>query len=213
MKTLLWDNPVTIDYLEKELHKGSVILAEGDTVLGLLADISEEGYAHLDYIKHRSKKPYLILVGSIKKAFNFIEYERGQYFQIEKLMNSCWPGPVTLIFKAKAGFVFSGKMIDNTVAIRVPDHAWLLNLLARFDALFSTSANSSGQPVPESLEQVDSHIMNSVSCVVVNDFNKKAQAVLPSTIIDCTGNQLVLVRKGAFDIGQLESMMNVKKNV
>ena len=206
MRKLSWSNPETTDYLEKELHNGGVVLAEGDTVLGLLVDVSEKGVAHLDCIKNRSKKPYLILIGSPQKVFDFIEIDQKKIFQVEKLINICWPGPVTLIFRAKQGVCEQARSEDGTIALRVPDHAGLLQLLARFEALFSTSANKGGAPVPEALEQVDSHISDSVACVVTND--EKSESTLPSTIIDCTGDKLKVVREGAFDSRQLADFMD-----
>jgi tRNA threonylcarbamoyl adenosine modification protein (Sua5/YciO/YrdC/YwlC family) len=201
MKRLFWNNQATINYLEKLLHEGRVVLAEGDTVLGLLADVSEKGRAQLDSIKHRSKKPYLMLIGAAEKAFNFIEIAPGKVFQTEKLMEKCWPGPVTLIFKAKTGIADYAKSEDGTVALRVPDHAGLLKLLPHFDGLFSTSANIAGEPVPNTVQDVDDVILNAVACLVMND--EKAASTLPSTIIDCTGDKLVVVRQGAFDIRTL----------
>jgi tRNA threonylcarbamoyl adenosine modification protein (Sua5/YciO/YrdC/YwlC family) len=199
MKPLFWDNLATIQYVAKVLHEGKVVLAEGDTVLGLLADVSEQGKVQLDHIKSRSQKPYLILIGSPQKAFNFIEIAEDKIFQTEKLIKKCWPGPVTLIFKAKTDIPLYLKSADGTVALRVPDHAGLLQLLFHFDGLFSTSANNSGQPVPNSIEEVDQSILNAVACVVLNDPHKKTESALPSTIIDCTGDELVVVRQGAFD--------------
>lgn len=206
MKELSWTNPKTIDYVKNELLKGNVILAEGDTVLGLLVDISEKGIAQLDRLKDRSKKPYLILVGDREKALKFIDKSAHSSLQIEKLINACWPGPVTLIFKAKQAVAPQAKSAEGNIAIRVPDHVGLLQLLTYFDALFSTSANKSGQTVPESIDQVDCHILHSVACTVVNDFQNRSQVHMPSTIIDCTGQQLVVVREGAFDIERLKNM-------
>src|SRR3990170_3919066 len=101
MRPLLWGSSKTVAYVEKQLRSGRVVLAGGDTVLGLLAELSEKGYAKLDSIKNRSKKPYLILVENQQKALNLIEKDDSKICQIEKIMNVCWPGPVTLIFKAK----------------------------------------------------------------------------------------------------------------
>ncbi|HEX4069140.1 MAG TPA: Sua5/YciO/YrdC/YwlC family protein, partial [Candidatus Babeliales bacterium] len=154
MKPLFWDNPETVDYVARQLYAGKVVLAEGDTVLGLLADLSAQGRAHLDALKNRSKKPYLILIGAAEKAFDFIEVAEGKIFQIEKLINKCWPGPVTLIFKAKTSVPAYSMSEDGTVALRVPDHAGLLQLLSHFDGLFSTSANNSGQQVPNTVPEV-----------------------------------------------------------
>jgi L-threonylcarbamoyladenylate synthase len=203
MKTLFWGNSESIDYLQEILHEGRVVLAEGDTVLGLLADVSAKGREQLDDIKNRSKKPYLILVATYEKAFDFIEIDAEKVFQTEKLMKKCWPGPVTLIFKAKTGIASYAQSADGTVALRVPDHAGLLNLLPYFDGLFSTSANNSGQPVPTNVKEVDSSILDAVACAVMNDAQNKAVSSLPSTIIDCTGDTLVVVRQGAFDLSNL----------
>jgi tRNA threonylcarbamoyl adenosine modification protein (Sua5/YciO/YrdC/YwlC family) len=203
MRTLFWSNSETIECVEKKLHGGGVVLAEGDTVLGLLADVSQKGRAQLDHIKNRSKKPYLILVGGSKKALSFIETDSYKPLQIEKLMQICWPGPVTLIFRAKAGVTLCSQSADGTIALRVPDHAGLLQLLSQFDGLFSTSANNAGAPVPSAIKEVDSAIISAVACVVMNDDSEKAQSHLPSTIIDCTGEGLVVVRQGAFDASRL----------
>jgi|SRR4030095_1983710 len=204
MRTLLWSDYATIELLEKELQKGAVVLGEGDTVLGLLANVSLLGVAQLDHIKKRFNKPYLVLVHDYKKALNLIDYDQEHFFQIEKLMNICWPGPVTIIFKAKRTLPVFMKADDGTIALRVPDHAPLLQLLERFDGLFSTSANSFGQDYPSTIEQVGDDIVRSVSCIVRNDMHENAHLAVPSTIIDCsTGNQLRVVRHGAFRIDKL----------
>lgn len=203
MKRLFWTNRDTIHHVEKELHNGEVILAEGDTVLGLLADVSAKGVAQLDHIKSRSHKPYLILVGNSKKVFDFIAIDPGKFFQTEKIINNCWPGPVTLIFKAKEGVFPAAQTPEGTIAIRVPNHPGLLQLLSHFDALFSTSANRSGQPVPGSIEEVDASILDAVACVVLNDNTEKEKSTLASTIIDCTKEKPVIVRQGAFDAHKL----------
>jgi len=195
MKPLYWGSLNTLECVEKELRSGGVVLAGGDTVLGLLAELSDKGYAQLDSIKKREKKPYLLLVSSQKKALDLIEKDSVKICQIEKLMDVCWPGPVTLILKAKATVPAGVKSAEGNVAVRVPDHAGLLELLERFDGLFSTSANSSGKPVPARLQDVEESIIGAVSCVVLNE--NQAESVLASTIIDCTGEKIKIVREGA----------------
>ena len=196
MKPLYWGSNNTLECVEKELRSGGVVLAGGDTVLGLLAELSDNGYNKLDSIKKREKKPYLLLVSSQKKALDLIEKGNVKICQIEKLMNVCWPGPVTLILKAKASVAAGVKSLEGNVAIRVPAHAGLLGLLERFDGLFSTSANSSGNTVPACVQDVEESILRSVACVVLNE--NQAESVLPSTIIDCTGETIKIVREGAF---------------
>lgn len=206
MRPLFWENKGTVNVVENELKRGAVVLADGDTVLGLLADISSEGYAQLNAIKNRSEKPYLILVSDKQKALSMIEKDDFKISQIEKIMNICWPGPATLIFKAKATVSTGITSVGGNVALRVPDHTGLLELLQNFDGLFSTSANTSGQPVPSCLEEVDERIMYSIACVVLN--KNKLPSTLPSTIIDCSGEKITVVREGAFSTEKLIGMLN-----
>src|SRR5688500_3341667 len=114
MKQLFWHDVSTISFLKRTLKNGEVVLAEGDTVLGLLADVCEQGYTKLDAIKNRSNKPYLILVSDYKKALNLIEVCDDQLIQIEKMMKVCWPGPVTLIFKAQQKLPFYFGSLNGT---------------------------------------------------------------------------------------------------
>ncbi len=196
MKLLFWSNPETIIQVTDMLKNGEVVLAAGDTVFGLLVDVSQRGYAQLDIIKNRSNKPYLSLVENKKKALNLIENDPAKTCQIEKIMNICWPGPATLILKAKPEVPEGVRSPEGNIAIRVPDHRGLLQLLHHFDALYSTSANLKGHPVPAHLEEIDKNILQSVSCIVLND--DASGSTLASTIIDCTGDKLKIVREGAF---------------
>ncbi len=205
MKLLSWNDSESLEFLVDTLKKGNIVLAAGDTVLGLLADISEGGCAQLDAIKKRSKQPYLLLVENTQKALNLIEKDALEIFQAEKIMNICWPGPATLILKAKAEVPEGVKSPDGTIAIRVPDHAGLLQLLHHFDALYSTSANLKGEPVPAHLEKIDKSILEAVSAIVLND--NESSSTLASTIIDCTGDKLKIVRQGAFPVAKLVSLL------
>lgn len=205
MKPLLWGDSETLKAVEKELRDGGVVLAAGDTVFGLLADVSERGYVQLDSIKNRSKKPYLLLVADHKKALDLIDKSVIKICQIEKLLKLCWPGPATLIFRAKASVPQGVKSPEDNVAIRVPDHQGLLQLLQHFDALYSTSANTSGKPVPANLQDVEEGIMQAVACIILNE--NEAESTLPSTIIDCTGEKIKIVREGAFAVEKLAEFL------
>lgn len=57
-------------------------------------------------------------------------------------MERFWPGPLALlIFKAKADLPSYLKGADGTIALRIPAHAGLQQLLVDCEGLFSTSAN------------------------------------------------------------------------
>jgi tRNA A37 threonylcarbamoyladenosine synthetase subunit TsaC/SUA5/YrdC len=59
------------------------------------------------------------------------------------------------------------------------------------------------------MEQVDERILRSIKSIVLNSAHETSEsALLPSTIIDCTGDQLVVVRQGAFPADLLIKAFN-----
>jgi L-threonylcarbamoyladenylate synthase len=191
---LLWSQPQTTEILAYALKQGQLVVGSSDTVLGFLADVTPAGFARLNSIKQRAQKPYLILIGSKDKIDLFASMPLSGAAQ--KLVAACWPGPLTLIIKASEDLPDFMISPLGTVAIRMPAHDGLLELLQQFDGLFSTSANLTGQPVPATLEQLDARIIQSLAYIV--DDAKPQQAEVPSTIIDCSKVIPVIVREGAY---------------
>ncbi len=205
MRVFYWDNAESIDILEQALRAGRVVGGSSDTVLGILAELSERSVVALDRIKKRTGKPYVILVADSKRAQSLII--KNELLQIEKLMSMCWPGPVTLIFKAKPGILPFVTKSENTVALRVPDHAGLQILLKRFDGLFSTSANIANTAIPRNVKELDKRITQHLQFFVIDKHPEKKE-YLPSTILDCTGSVIKVVREGAYPIEKLEQQLN-----
>ncbi len=200
VKIVYWCEGKTIDCFKKRLQTENIIISSSDTVLGLLANISREGFKKLNAIKQRSNKPYLVLIASKMCLNNFVDADN--LLQMEKFIDLCWPGPVTLIFKAKQSVPDFMKSKQGTIALRIPDHAGLQKLLPHFTGLFSTSANISGNPVPRTIKEVDERIIKQVACAVI-DKKEKRVVPLPSTIIDWSGDHITVVREGAYPIDEL----------
>jgi len=183
------------------LEGGNVILGTSDTVFGLLAMPTREGFNALNAIKGRSEKPYLIITGSPEKALDLCAQKDQQ--ELLRCMQSCWPGPITMIVKAKKSVPEYMKSKEGTIAIRVPDHAGFKMLLKEMPYLFSTSANLTGQPVPHSVQDLDPVIVDQCALVIIEKKENK-KSVLPSTIIDCTQMPFKVMREGAVSIEELK---------
>lgn len=204
---LQWEDPGSIEFLTTALRQNCVVLGSSDTVLGLLAPITESGFLALNNIKGRQEKPYLLLIGSKDKIVDFAEHLSPQ---AEELMHHCWPGPVTLIVKAKKNLPAFITSSSGTIALRYPNHEGLQTLLKRFDALFSTSANLAGQPTPIRLQDVDDKLINHVTAVVT-DKDPVAQSALPSTIVDCTGDTIHVIREGIYPVSLIYDFIRTKE--
>ncbi|MDP3889020.1 MAG: L-threonylcarbamoyladenylate synthase [bacterium] len=203
---LFWKDSNTVGRLQRHLRDGKAVISSTDTVFGLLTDTSKQGFDTLNVIKKRAKKPYLILIGSKKQALSFIC--TPILLQIEKIMESCWPGPVTLICKARNDLPDYMRSQQGTVGLRMPDHEGLLKLLGCFDGLFSTSANLSGKPVPLTVDELDEQILNQVEYLVLDEEKDMPVGALPSTILDCS-QQISVIREGAFPIKEIEARAGI----
>lgn len=202
-KSLLWSGRQHPAQLARLLWADRVAITATDTVFGLLAPLTDQGFNNLNYLKNRVDKPYLVLIGDASRLSLFIDQPLS--LPLRRLIVFCWPGPVTLIFRAKSTLPSFLKGPDGTIALRVPGHRGLLQLLQSFKGLFSTSANRHGKPVPFSLSDIDERLLQSVS-VVVSDNGTKQMDVMPSTILDCTQGLIRVVRDGAYPINKLQTL-------
>lgn len=198
-----WTNQKDIGQLVTLLTQGNISIGTSDTVLGLLAPLSKSGLEGLNAIKGRKGKPYLILISNADSIRKFSDSK--VYGSVERLINSCWPGPLTLIFNAKKSLPDFMKSKEGTVALRVPDHAGLQSVMKRVGPLFSTSANRKGYPTPTILNEVDQAILDNVD-LVIEDKKIAQKEPVSSTILDCTGDEIKVVREGAYPIAVLETI-------
>jgi L-threonylcarbamoyladenylate synthase len=191
-RTLRWHQQKDLDIAANILRQGGVIAGTSDTVLGLLAATSHEGYLALNTIKRRGNKPYLILLNN---TASFLHYaQKPTQGWVYTLMEQFWPGPLTLILSARDGLPTWMQGSDSTVAIRIPNHAGLRALIDRVGPLFSTSANLAGHSVPLNIDEIDAIIVHQLGALINND---QAPSAVPSTMVDCTGDVPIIIRDGA----------------
>ena len=189
------------------LQNNEILITTTDTVPGLLANTTSHGFAALNKIKQdRQNKPYIILISDAKKLDNFVDTQQFTP-QIKNLIEQCWPGPLTIIFKAKKNLPSFLKSEQDTVAIRCPNYTPLLEILKHFNGLYSTSANSSYNPAPKSINDVDDQVTAQVK-YLIDDKDITEQATQASTIIDISqAGQVKIIRQGAY------TKKDLKKNL
>lgn len=195
---LKWEESQTIKKLVDALALGQLLIGSTDTVLGLFAPTTATGFKLLNQVKQRFKKPYLILVSSPDRISHYVNIKES--FHIENIVKRFWPGPLTIILRAKSDLPTYLKSEDGTIALRMPNHKHIRTLLEQAGDLFSTSANIAGEPIPEELDQVSHEILKRAAYAVLG----RAGQVLPSTIIDCSNPSTVkIVREGAISAKEL----------
>jgi len=201
---IYWNDLETVSSLKQTLDQNKIVLVSGDTVLGLCGRLTRTAFEGLNDIKGRQEKPYLVIIGSLDRLHHFIDQELTD--QLQTLIETCWPGSVTLIFKARKDLPSWLVSAQGTIALRVPDHPGLLDLLQYYDGLFSTSANKHQEPIPEAVSLVHPDLLHKVGSICL-ERNQIVYPLNPSTILDCSQGTIQVVRSGAFNVDLIKDLI------
>ncbi len=171
------------------LRAGGVLLLPTDTIYGLHAVATDErAVSRIAEVKGRDEgKPFVVIAASLEQLEGI-----GTIFPPHALraLQSLWPAPLTAIVPLSRPIAASrGK---STLAVRVPDLAWLRALLETIGPLASTSANRSGEPPVETPRQLARELRERVDGIV----DSGPLSSEPSTIADFTGDEPHVIRDG-----------------
>jgi L-threonylcarbamoyladenylate synthase len=212
-KEKFWNNRLFLQKAINALQADKLIIGTTDTVLGLFAAATQEGFDLLNKVKKRRNKPYLLIASSTGSIVPLVDLKKT--FHIEKLVESFWPGPLTIIFKAKEDVPDYFLSDQKTVAIRIPDHKGMQLLLKETGLLFSTSANKAGEPIPTIMNELSPEIADQAEYLIDDEVPHHNET--PSTLIDCSelteDNPVIrVIREGKIAVAQLQEVMgtNVK---
>lgn len=109
-----------------------------------------------------------------------------------RLIARFWPGPLTILVPKKPTLP-EAISATSTVGVRVPDHDISRALLRLAGPMAVTSANISGQPSPTSAQQVYEQLAGRIPMIIDGG---KTPGGVPSTLVDCTGTEIQILREG-----------------
>lgn len=195
-------NPRHVRAIVDILKSGGVIIYPTDTVYGLGCDIYNsqaiEKVARLKGLRP-DKAQFSFIVSDLSDLSNYTRFVKNDIF---KLMKSLLPGPYTFILHASSNVPKIMKTKKKTVGIRIPDNNIILDIVREL-----------GNPIlTTSIHDSDDIIDYTTDPEIINDnFKTKVDAVIdggfggnvPSTVIDCTEDQPLILREGA---GQIQDL-------
>jgi L-threonylcarbamoyladenylate synthase len=88
--------------------------------------------------------------------------------------------------------------------VRVPDHPLALALLRLSGPLATTSANLSGHPSATTAQQVLEQLSGKISLILDGG---RSRGGVSSTVVDCSGAELVILRQGPLTLEQLKQAL------
>lgn len=175
------------------LQNGGVIIYPTDTIYGLGCDIFQhKAIERIARIKN---------IDPAKANFSFIcedlsdlsTYTKSISTSLYRLLKSYLPGPYTFILPSSKEVPKILKNKKNTVGIRVPDNN-IARMIVKELGHPILSTTLPGEMVEEYTdpELMEANFHKLIDIVIDGGIG----GMIPSTIIDCTGNEPVLTRKG-----------------
>ncbi len=182
------------------LRDGGVIIYPTDTVYGLGCDITKqravERVARIKGVKPE-KSNFSFIVDDLS---HLADFTRPINNSIYKLMRRNSPGPFTFILEANSNVPKLLKRKKKNVGIRIPDNNIIREIVRQLgNPILTTSIHSEDHVLdyetdPELLHEDMEHL---VDLVINGGYGNN----VPSTVVDCTGSEIEIIRQG---IGELE---------
>jgi L-threonylcarbamoyladenylate synthase len=175
------------------LSSGGVAVLPTDTVYGLAARPTDADAVRAVFrAKDRPERMHLpVLAASVDQVRALgVVFTPGA----DALARAWWPGPLTLAFGFAPDRARPEWLAGRTeVAVRIPDHAFLLDLLRETGVLLVTSANPHGAPTPLTAQDVSDRLGAEIGVVV----DGGTLTDVPSTLVNVRTADAVMEREGA----------------
>ena len=191
-----------IKHVVDVLRKGGIIVYPTDTIYGIGCDLMNrkavERLCHVLEIK-----PQKLDLSFICQDLSHVsQYVRRIDTPIFKLLKKALPGPYTFILESSSKVPKILEVNKKTVGIRIPDHAIPMAIVAELGNPLITSSIKDDDKIKAYTtdpEKMFEDFKNKVDIVIDGGAGNN----VPSTVIDCTGPELVIIRHAAGDIEQL----------
>jgi L-threonylcarbamoyladenylate synthase len=189
--------------IKKALNKHGIIAFPTETVMGLGVFYDDfEAYEKLNKVKQRREdKPYTMMLSKVEDIFKYAEVDNRYLNLIKKYM----PGSLTILVKSKPNVPSYVTHGTGTIGIRIPSNKEALELLEYVKKpLLVPSANRRDEKPALTSQEVKDIFQDEIKVVVPGETCKGQ----PSTIIDLTGDEIKLIRKGPISLEELNLALN-----
>jgi L-threonylcarbamoyladenylate synthase len=197
-----------LDDAVEVLRSGGLVAFPTETVYGLGADArNRDALGRLYAVKRRPPgHPVIVHLAAGPPLSELLAPWAARVPPAARsLAESCWPGPLTLVFRRAASVLDEVTGGGDTVGLRVPDQPVAQRLLARFgDGVAAPSANRFGQVSPTTADDVRGDLGGDVDRVLDGG---PCRVGVESTVVDCTDDRPVVLRLGGVTGEQLQAIV------
>jgi tRNA threonylcarbamoyl adenosine modification protein (Sua5/YciO/YrdC/YwlC family) len=179
------------------IGRGDLVVVPTDTVYGIAADAFNPGAVQklLDAKGRGRQSPPPVLVPGFDTVTALAENITPE---VHKLADAFWPGGLTIVIAARSTLAWDLGETNGTVALRMPDHELIRELLSETGPLAVSSANLTGSPAALTAAEALDQLGDRVS--VYLDAGESSGSRVGSTIVDVTptvdGKPARILREG-----------------
>jgi len=198
VKTVITKDPIEAAAFIK---KGGIVAFPTETVYGLGANLFDS--AAVERIFKAKRRPAdNPLIAHIADGGQIAELAASVPEHARMLMDTFFPGPLTIVLKKTGRVPLIATAGLDTIGIRMPAFETARLFLAQAGVPVSApSANLSGRPSPTTWEAVAEDLDGRIDCILAGE---ATEIGLESTVVDCTGNAPLLLRKGSVSLAELQ---------
>lgn len=175
------------------LEKGDILAVPTDSSYALVCHLDDKAASDkLRRIRGVDDKHHLtLLCRDLSELANYAKVDNQQF----RLIKSATPGPYTFILEASKEVPRRlSHPARKTIGLRVPEHKVLQGLLALHNGpLLATTLIASGETEPlNDAQDIRERYEHQIAAVI----NAGACALEPTTVVDLTGEEPVVIRQG-----------------
>jgi L-threonylcarbamoyladenylate synthase len=153
-----------------------------------------------------SGTPLQVLI-SDKQVLDGISMQAPEHARM--LASEFWPGPLTMIVPASPSLRWHVGGDERLVQVRVPDQEVAIELLSRTGPLLASAARGVMSGIVENKDTIGDladHAAIFLDCGTIEP------SVL-STVVDCSGADVAVLRKGKITVGQIVDVLGYMPRV
>lgn len=188
-------NPRDLKKVVELLNDNGVIIFPTDTIYAMGCKLGSKKAIEA-MCRITGKKPEKVDFSLICSDLSHIaEFTATLDKPVFRLMKNNLPGPFTFILKANSSVskYFAGN--KKTIGIRVPDNAIAQSIIRELGSPLVVTTIHDADEIKEYMtdpEEIHEKFRHDVDCVI----DGGAGGNVPSTVIDCSGDEILMVRQG-----------------
>lgn len=181
------------------LEKGGLIVYPTDTVYGLGCNLmSKKGVERLCQVL--DIKPQKLNLSFICQDLSQIsEYARRIDTPVFKMLKKALPGPFTFILESSSKVPKILDVNKKTVGIRMPDHAVTRAIVETLGNPLISASIKNEDAIREYTTDPN-EMYEDLKYLVDLVIDSGASGNVPSTVVDCTGSDIQIIRQGLGDL-------------